>query len=355
MQTQCRPCTNAPNTSLTGASYYPRTNGQLDSPLGCNWECVVPYKIYSGQCIRCNTTNPYDASKPCVNPGLTVNSSAGPGVRVTLGGVAYRLIRFNASGTIQFDQDVTIDLLLLGGGGAGGGVYSTVGAGGGGGAGRVVLRYGYKANQGVTVQVLVGEGGSSDPVDGYSAYSSQVQYTWPNGLSALRGGGGGTAGLSGFSGASSGGAGSSTGLAGLAYFGYRGGTDSTRGSMGGGGGGSAWIGGNSLACQGGAGGPGRWLLSNQSSTLFDPDARFLVAGGGGGGSSIGGCQGGPGSAGGGDGSPGGGDLPGMDAAPNSGSGGGGASSTSGTVDLAGGRGGSGLVVLRYVEDECVCA
>lgn len=352
---QCQPCTNAPQTGGTGAEFYALTNGQLDSPRGCTWGCKNPFRIFNGECVACTQVNPKNASLPCTHPWLSINITAGTSRAATLGDVTYRLIRFNASGEIQFSQSTTVDVLVVGGGGAGGGAYLQNGAGGGGGAGQTTLKYGYTATAGVVLQIVVGKGGLAVSGNGgWAATSSFVRNIYPSSIGAFYGGSGGPSGWKGFSGASAGGSGSLSYISATSgVTGYSGGRDTTSGYMGGGGGGSTGNGGDSLACQGGGGGSGLTLLSSDQATLFDTGASLLVAGGGGGGSGIPGCPGGvPGQAGGAGAN--GGDARGADATANSGAGGGGASSASGNFSWPGGNGGDGLVVLRFVDEPCVC-
>jgi hypothetical protein len=358
---QCQPCTNQPLVAGTAAAYYAVTNGQEDSPAGCVWACYFPYKIYNGQCVPCAPTDPLRLGPSCAFPGLTLNSSAGPGAHATLGNLTYRLVTFNASGYIQFSQNTTVDLLLVGGGGAGGAVPSGRGAGGGGGAGQVLLAYGVKLLANVSYAITVGAGGAWTSGAGTAAQSSTIA-----GLRALYGGNGGggydNSGSGGSVGASGGGTGSSgsnattAGATGTA--GYPGG-GTTGALMAGGGGGAGCAGGTSQACasgainggngdRSGAGGCGRVMWANSSSTLFFAGVNKSIAGGGGGGSSWPLCPAGAA----GDAAGAGGGLP---ALPNTGAGGGGASSQSASNPFTpGGAGGSGVVVVRYVDETCVC-
>ncbi len=123
------------------------------------------------------------------------------------------------------------------------------------------------------------------------------------------------------------------------------------------------MGGSTNNCQGGQGGCGVVLWGNASSTFFFPGESPGLAGGGGGGYGIQGCTPGQGLDGGGQ----GGGLTaltdegvdnGVDALPNTGAGGGGATRVFvplATTIALGGAGGSGLVVVRFVDEACVCA
>ena len=351
MQFQCHSCTNAPQTGGSGAIYYPVTNGQVDSPRGCTWACLPPFKIYSGQCVACTLVNPIHPGVPCAHPWLAYTSSVGNGTTGVLNGVRYRIFRFTSSGYIQFSQNVTVDLLIIGGGGAGGGAYSG-GAGGGGGAGQVILVYGVLARGGLNATIYVGAGGAGRA--GYTGYRPESSYvTLDSKFSALYGGSGGGTQFAGTSGASTGGSGDSSYVYShyRGYSGYYGGVDTT-GMSGGGGGGSTGNGADSVSCKAGNGGTGTILFGNSTDTFFGVQ-NLAVAGGGGGGTGQAGCPAGAGAAGGGDGTSGA-SAPGLNAQPNTGSGGGGASSQGGGF-VPGGNGGSGLVVVRFVDEACACA
>lgn len=348
--TQCMPCTNAPNTGPY-IEFYAVTNGPRDSPKGCTWACLIPFRISGGQCVLCTLKNPLHPGEQCVIPGLSVNASAGSGVQAWLNNVTYRLFQFNQSGYIQFNKNISVDLLVVGGGGAGGVVPpGTIGAGGGGGAGQVVMRYNVSLVANVTYDVIVGTGGAWVNWQNQPATSSSVA-----GVVAIQGGTGGagmnTNGAAGSTGASGGGTGSVgtvfTLTGGTALAGFPGGRD-TVGNMGAGGGGAGCAGGDSSTCKGGAGGCEITLWNNQSNTMFFPAEDKNIAGGGGGGIASQGCTPGTGGSSGGRGN-------GQSALPNTGAGGGGASSTSGANFMLGGNGGSGIVVLRYVDEPCVCA
>jgi len=359
--TKCYPCTNAPAVGSTGAQYYALSNGQQDSPRGCSWQCRFPFKIYNDQCVPCTPMDPLRMGLSCTLPGFVMNSSAGAGVQATLGNLTYRLIRFNASGYLQFSQNITVDVLLVGGGGAGGGVQIGLGGGGGGGAGQLLLAYGVRLLANVSYTVTVGAGGTWASAPGVAAKSSSFA-----GLLAIYGGNGGGAYQSSPSGGSVGASGGGTGspyteyvtTGGAALAGYPGG-GTTGGFMAGGGGGAGCAGGTSQQCamagltggngeHSGAGGCGTVMWANASATLFFAGASPVLAAGGGGGSSwplcpAGTAQSGAGAGGGGA------------ASPNTGSGGGGASSQSRFNSFTpGGAGGSGVVVVRYVDAACVC-
>ena len=372
-QSRCQPCTNAPTVGTTGAQYFALTNGQQDTPAGCTWGCSFPFTNYNGQCVPCQLRNRLRAGDPCTLPGLTVNSSAGNGTQGGLAGVTYRMIQFNASGFITFSRTTTVDLLVVGGGGAGGAAPNRGGAGGGGGAGQVLLAYGVSMLANQVYPVIVGDGGTWTSGAGTAAKSSSVA-----GFQALYGGNGGGGlgndGARGAIGASGGGTGSSgtdsltVGGGTLLSNGFMGG-GTTGAFMAGGGGGSGCTGEVSQQClfaastggngdHSGAGGCGTVFWANTSTTFFFPWGSPALAGGGGGGSSWPLCPVGAAGV--------GGTTGGQDALPNTGAGGGGACpmtkfSEPGTPlnsiqprFMPGGAGGSGVVVVRYVDEPCVC-
>lgn len=354
-QSRCQPCTNAPSVGATGAQFYAVTNGQIGAPQGCTWACLPPFRIYLGQCEPCTLANLKNPGLPCTHPWLTVNSSVGDGKVGVLNGVKYRMIRFNASGSFVFNQNVTVDLLIVAGGGAGGGVLSSiVGAGGGGGAGQVVLGYNLSVKANVMYTVVVGDGGTGNLGNfGSPAKSSSVTPFLIN--SAYHGGSGGPNGFKGSVGASGGGCGSEYTISPAnSLLNFQGGLGAP--GLAGGGGGSACQGANPQACQAGDGGCGTVLWENSSLTFFEPNASLVLAGGGGAGSSLQGCPAGVGAAGGGSGADGA--IPnGQNASPNTGSGGGGGAVNSGSAltGAKGGNGGSGLVILRFIDEPCSCA
>lgn len=259
---------------------------------------------------------------------------------------------FAASGTFTPTQAITADVLIVGGGGGGGAGIGSSGGGGGGGGGAVKMF----SNQSLTVgnyNVSIGAGG-------LDANGNQSSFNRPSGLLLTAGGGGygggannsggggaGTDGASGGGGAgisakTSAGAGSSPGTNG-------GIGDASDG--GGGGGGSAAVAGNSesgfpgTATTGGDGGDGDSTFSDILSVVGLGDNRSGIwwLGGGGGGATDSNTETyGLGGAGGG----GQGTASLNDAAngiANTGGGGGGVTA----ISTAAGRGGSGLVIVRY--------
>jgi len=254
----------------------------------------------------------------------------------------YRVHTFTSSGLFTVPPDITltgVEVLIIGGGGGSGGGQGAAGGGGG------VLLYTGKTFTPGTYTITVGTGG----IGGGSIYSSG-QNGGNSSVSsigtALGGGGGGgdASGLNGNNGSSGGGGSSEGGRMGYGGQGTQGqgyvGGNSTRNDNGpnyggGGGGGAGGPGRDGQYNAGGAGGDGR-IVSLQygvSSTL---------GGGGGGGSYVGGRGGTGGIGGGGNGNSNG---VGTNGAPNSGGGGGGGS-WKGNGDYA--NGGSGMVIISYV-------
>lgn len=288
----------------------------------------------------------------------------------------YKVFRFTSSGTIQFFTPTQCDVLIVGGGGgggcslAGGGgggnvAYGTnltlsdqytveVGAGGVGAANTSVLgspgTTSYLQNPQFTQTTLGGGGGES-------RYSSEPSDSYGNGGGSEDGGGGGIGNLD-------------TAQTGFTVYGGNNGGNGNNNSDNypGGGGGGAGANGATPAnntAQGGNGG-----IGVQVGTVYDGVNNYYWAGGGGGSSYIGSAGGGNGGSGGGGGgsantgtggtggsglNPGGNGISGNDnsnadddggpGGANTG-GGGGASSHEGSNSL--GRGGSGIVLIRYV-------
>lgn len=259
---------------------------------------------------------------------------------------------FKGNGSLNVLEETDMDILIVAGGGSGGSWY-----GGGGGAGGLVFRAGYTLNSGV-YPVIVGGGGNNPlPISsqniGLDGASSSL-----DGLIAIGGGGGGsgvtTQARSGGSGGSSSGtaSGGSSGNGGLGLqpgsatggFGNPG-ANYQSGITSNGGGGGAGAPGNSN----GAGGDGKFNVTIGATTynfndIFGDVGEVLsgeswFAGGG-----TGGCNSpiqppGRGGGGGATGSP----RAGLPATANTGGGGGGQCTGNDGV----GKGGSGIVIVRY--------
>ena len=293
------------------------------------------------------STHPYYSAPPLqytrgsILPAPTLNAVARLPPIVATGGTitfsgSYKIHTFTTVGTANFTITspyiVQLQVLIVGGGGGGGGYYT----GGGGGAGGAVLT-GNIITPGVYT-VVVGAGGISSISDagskgGDSSFNSTTGYggggggDYTSSATLLNGGcGGGSGGI-----AIGSGIGNGTGSQGGA------GGNSTGGQATGGGGG---MGGNgaSASIGGGQGGAGQTYIVGGTS--------YLVAGGGGGGAYHNGATlvpGGSGIGGSGGYSTGTQTAVGTSGATNTGSGGGGSPGDS----VAGGNGGSGLVVIAY--------
>lgn len=306
-----------------------------------------------------------------VTPGITTtyyaeavanNPYAATGGTITTSG-AYRIHRFDASGTLTMIQGGTTEVLVVGGGGGGGSDM-----GGGGGAGGVIMNNSFAVAAG-SFPITVGAGGAGAPAGINQARGSNGNPSTFSSLTAYGGGGGGSEYNTNAAppGTGNGVVGSGGGVAGCAQ------TTTSVGTPG-----QGFAGGASGGCYvpsggGGAGGPG---LTNPShggpgivSQILGIDYYFGGGGGGAGYSMIGGNggKGGGGGGGGGitlggtgglnNGSAGGGgalvqqcNRPGGNAGANTGGGGGGGSHYN--LTNPGGIGGSGIVVVRYIDAGC---
>lgn len=268
-------------------------------------------------------------------------SGASTDVVTTIDGVAYRVVTWTLSGSVTVtDGELVVDALLVGGGGSGGRNSSGASANGGGGAGGVIEASGVNSLRLVnaTYTVTVGAGGAGRTTNGVGNQGSDTSVAK---LVAYGGGGGGnTNGASATRGGSGGGDGSFTTSpfvpgAGLAQQGNAGGeafADLTivNNRAGGGGGGAGAVGVAGTSGTSGAGGAG--VASSITGTS-------VTYGGGGGGS-------GPASAGaGGSGGGGAGGSLVNGTAGTDGRGGGGGAATGGVNS---GKGGDGVVILRWV-------
>lgn len=271
----------------------------------------------------------------------------------------WRIHTFTENGTFSIPVIGKVDVLLVGGGGGGGALE-----GGGGGGGGVVIVTNFIASAG-DWPIVIGEGGSSSSTTSDNATNGGD--TTALGLTALGGGAGGIYRRRGMDGASGGGGGgfgmpeeyaggkalvmedgSCQGYAGgKSTWGYSGGHAWGAGGGGGGAGGVGYDAVRSIVEKedgsvvtnlvlGGEGGIGR--------VCDFSGANVYYGGGGGGGSRIKHeiAKGGLG---------GGGDSgcfrkAGSDGAPNTGGGGGGSGGEAWNV-LSSGRGGSGIVIIRY--------
>jgi len=315
----------SPTTNVTGNLLVPTSNGSTTTSLSLNQ-------------IR-NFTN--------------IVAIGGDSTQTLSNG--YKLHSFTSTGTQNFTvtNGGQIEYFLVGGGGSGGGR-----CGGGGGGGGIIT--GIALLPAGIYSVTVGAGGASvvgDPgctgsgfQQGLNGGSSSIFKANTVNIIALGGGGGGTMNTNGNSGGCGGGGGGYVGNAGgsatvdnsntaiFRSYGNNGGVACVQsgpvcgnGRAGGGGGGAGSAGSAAVPALGGNGGSG--VSSNFSGT------SITYAGGGGGGND--GCCGGTAGTGG---SGGGGNAgnPGAAGTDNLGGGGGGG------VNTASGKGGSGIVYIRYI-------
>jgi hypothetical protein len=269
---------------------------------------------------------------------------------------------FGTSGTFTPTESITADVLVVAGGGGGGG-YTFVSSGGSGGAGGGaggLLAFNSQSLTATNYTVTVGSGGNGGSgVTGSNGSDSQFAA-----LTLVKGGGGGAGNkstgtaASGLTGGSGGGAvawdynGTTAGGAATSEQGNAGGSvTGAGGSRGGGGGGGAGAAGTTRSLSAGTGGQGgvgsssysSWGLATGTGEYFN--GTFYYAGGGagnGGGDTVvlGGYGGGathrynvtPAQAG----------------QPNTGGGGAGGLYDSG-ANAVGGKGGSGVVIVRYAK------
>jgi hypothetical protein len=311
----------------------------------------------SGTQFKVIVTNAYGSVTSSVAT-LTVNTAPTGGVSATggtvtnytLNGTNYTAHIFTTVGTASINVTAggNVEVLVVGGGGGGGQADNGPGgAGGGGGAGGLILTN-FTVLFGSNYAITVGDGGSTNTAanGGNSLFGSLTALGGGYGgrmvnLLATNGGSGGggfgrgalptnAAGTATQPGSSSGGYGNNGGAGGA-------GTPLNGGGGGGGGGaGSAGAAGN-VNTTGGNGGAG---FTNSISGI-----ETVYAGGGGGGSGESGYA--AGSATGGGGAGGAYGTHGANASPNSGGGGGGSAVSSG-AQFYGGKGGSGIVIVRYV-------
>lgn len=253
----------------------------------------------------------------------------------------YRIHTFSNVGTSTFTTNIPgyVEVLVIAGGGSGGVRHA-----GGGGAGGYVYNTALSVSGAVTVTVTVGDGGAartSGSGNGNSGANSVF-----GALTAIGGGYGSQSEASG-SGGSSGGV-WSTYARGTAFQGFQGGIGSNGGEeyqyQGGGGGGAGAVG------QAGGGGNNYKAGDGGAGLAFSISGTYTYYMGGGGGSTVTNMSLAlPGLGGIGGGGKGGGynsttSLPGT---PNTG-GGGGAGGFDGGTNYSSGKGGSGIVIVRYL-------
>jgi hypothetical protein len=257
------------------------------------------------------------------------------GSESTVGGYHYHT--FFSSGTLTVIVGGIVDYLVVGGGGAGGGYPSSDHTGGGGGGGQVLSgSVSIMSNQSVTVGGGAAGGTGVGGTGGSSVLGAIATATGGGG----GGGGNGGAGNGATSASASGGGGQHGGTGGAGGQGdggngFNGGSTAV-GLSGGGGGGAGGNGAAGSGASGGNGGNGvEWPAGSGS---------FYGGGGGGGQRKDSGPVAGTGTHGGGNGgiSGGAGPTAGTD---DTGGGGGGVGSTAGSATS--GKGGDGIVIVRY--------
>ena len=255
---------------------------------------------------------------------------------------------FLSSGTFTPQVGLTCDILQIAGGGGGG--FTRGGAGGAGG----LLAYTAQSLTAISHNVTVGAGGAAGTSgNGGTGVNSQFAS-----LTASAGGGGGatgsitfSVGLPGGSGGGACGSGSGGVQAGGAATpsgqGNVGGDSATTGFFGAGGGGATVAGANATSTTPGNGGNGSSAYSSWglvTGTGQNIAGTVWYAGGGGGGRNSAGTGALAGNGGGGAGGATA-DQVGFPGTANTGGGGGGGANT--TIGVAGGAGGSGIIIVRY--------
>jgi hypothetical protein len=292
-----------------------------------------------------NDTEYYDGTAWRSIADTGVEATGGTIIDTEIGGVAYRIHQFIATGNSTFTvtKGGEVEYLIVAGGGGGAGTI-----GGGGGAGGLLSGTTTVTPQSYTITVGSGGQGGLNWNNTTSQFGSSGTNSSALGFTAIGGGGGGshtgangqpTGGLGGGSGGGAGAA--ATGASGTAGQGNNGGGG---GGNNGGGGGGAGSSGQAGIDGVKAGDGGQGLLSTMTG------ASTFYAGGGGGGTRAGSGVFGLGGLGGG----GNGGVPDTykqanDGEKNKGSGGGGGGHTGASAGnlRTGGDGGSGIVILRY--------
>jgi len=291
-----------------------------------------------------NTTEYYDGIAWRSISDTGVEATGGTIIDTEIGGVAYRIHQFTATGNSTFTvtKGGEVEYLIVAGGGAGASGDDNSGGGGGGGAGGLLTGITTVTPQLYTITVGVGGNPTGTEFTGLSQ-SQNGSNSAAFGLTAIGGGGAGGAASTPQSGGSGGGSfrNQTAGL-GISGQGNAGGNTNHSGTGGGGGGGGAGsAGGQATTVQGGAGGQGI------ASSITGLNVFYAAGGAGAGQDARSGIPPGIPAAGG---ASGGFNSRGSSAVPTSGSGGGGGSTDQ--IDRSGsgffgGSGGSGIVVVRY--------
>ena len=309
----------------------------------------VSYSILNSGTIAAgsNFINTYSTT-----PAPTITASPSATTTGTTGNYTYQVFTYTTetagAGTGQSQYTITVptggivcDVLVVGGGGGGG-----CNAGAGGGAGGLILLQSTTLAAG-NITIRVGDGGAGGTENTIGTVASNGKNSLFGTNTAIGGGAGvNSGGANGNAGGSGGGAGNDmsgnrSGGAGTAGQGFKGGNGTVPGGVertGGGGGGAGGEGQASVSTtRAGDGGVGR-DMSSIFGTSVGQSGWF--AGGGGGGVHIG--TGGTGGT-------GGGGSENVDGTNGTGGGGGAARSTStGSATFNGRKGGSGIVIIRYL-------
>jgi prepilin-type N-terminal cleavage/methylation domain-containing protein len=260
----------------------------------------------------------------------------------------YGTTSFTTVGTTSWTvpaEVTSVQYLVVGGGGSGGSGSSP---GGGGGAGGFLTATGFTVSPGASITVTVGSGGAAVPRDTYRPGNNGGNSVFGT-ITAVGGGGGGTCGASRGNG-SAGGSGGGAANDGEGHI-YGGDADylSPRQGYDGGNGYNYYPAGGG----GGAGGVGGTPTSNSPSgnggvglSSSITGSAIMYAGGGGGGN-YNGTGGSGGSGGGGAGSV---DISATAGTDGLGGGGGGIGSTGYSTSYFSGKGGSGIVIIKYINN-----
>ena len=292
---------------------------------------VAITRIYNRQLTNAEITQNYLSSLPTFSNLPAFPNFIATGGTITIAG-GYKIHTFSSSGNFVVTQGIRLVEYLIVAGGGGGGLGRTTspsGAGGGGGGGGVQFTSGILTPG--TYAAVVGNGG-------YTAANGKNSSF--NGIVSIGGGGAAYKATPGGSGA--GGSYGFAGAAGTAGQGNNGGS-SARGGSGGGGGGAGAAGAPGITTNGPGGKGGDGVLLSVDGTL-----KYYGGGGGGGfaGSTISGVGGAGGLGGGGAGAPYSLATPGGQGTDGLGGGGGGAQFVPGYAGIPG-RGGNGIVIIRY--------
>ena len=252
-------------------------------------------------------------SEVATSSEFTTSTTATVQETITYSG-GYTIHTFTSSGTFTSDVPRNVEVLVVAGGGGGAGGKSGVSNGGGGGAGGYIYNSSYSVSGSVSVTVGAGGAGGNNtlPSSGTNGENSVFDT-----LTAVGGGGGGSTG-NGNAGGSGGGAGgvatTKTGGAATSGQGFKGGDNTTASYAPGGGGGSSAAGQNNRVTTMGGGGAGTVSSINGSAVTYAKGGDAIA-------STI------------------------VNGTANTGNGGSGGYSVG---SYAGGNGGSGVVIVRYL-------